>query len=237
VLITGAAGGIAHATAQLMAKSGANVALSDINPEALQKVADELSDSTGKISWHVSDIGDAASCQQLVEAVAKQHGAIDHLVHAAGIYPEVLVADMTDADWQKLMRINLDGTFYICRAIIPFLGEASSIVNLASLAAHRGSFSHAHYSASKGAVISFSRSLALELAPKTRVNAVSPGIIETPMTAGLLRQKGAALLDSTPLKRFGTAEDVAGSIVFLCSPLANFITGETLQVNGGLYMS
>lgn len=237
ILITGAAGGIARACARMMAAAGANLALCDINAEALEKVKSELAGSSGRISCHMLDIGDEASCIGSVEAAAAVHGEIDHLVHAAGIYPEMLVRDMQDADWQKLMRINLDGTFYICRAVIPHLGEDSSIVNLASLAAHRGSYAHAHYSASKGAVISFSRSLALELAPKTRVNIVSPGIIATPMTSDLVRQKGPALLDNTPLRRFGTAEEVAGGIVFLCSPLARFITAETLHVNGGLYIA
>lgn len=236
ILITGAASGIAKACASMMAAAGANLALSDINAEALEQVKAELPTCAGRISCHVLDIGDEDACIRAVEAAAALHGKIDHLIHAAGIYPEALVRDMQDADWQKLMRINLDGTFYICRAAIPHLSDDSSIVNLASVAAHRGSFSHAHYSASKGAVISFSKSLALELAPKTRVNIVSPGIIETPMTTGLLRQKGQALLDSTPLRRFGTAEEVAGGIVFLCSPLARFITGETLHVNGGLYI-
>ncbi|MCY1558480.1 3-oxoacyl-[acyl-carrier-protein] reductase FabG [compost metagenome] len=120
--------------------------------------------------------------------------------------------------------------------MLPHLSDNSSIVNLSSIAGHRGSSEHAHYSASKGAVSSFSKSLAIELAPRTRVNLVAPGIIETPMTTELLREKGQLLLDGTPLKRFGTAEEVAGAIVFLCSPLASFVTGETLHVNGGLYM-
>lgn len=237
ILITGAASGIALACARMMAASGANLALGDINEGALETVKAELGGSTGRISCHVLDVGDEASCQRAVEAAAACHGKIDHLIHAAGIYPEGLVREMPDADWKKLMRINLDGTFYLCRAVIPFLSDDSSIVNLASLAAHRGSFAHAHYSASKGAVISFSKSLALELAPKTRVNVVSPGIIETPMTTGLLRQKGQALLDSTPLRRFGSAEEVAGGIMFLCSSLARFVTAETLHVNGGLYVA
>lgn len=239
VLITGAAGGIARATASLMAGHGANVALSDINEAALESVREELSVTVdaARISCHVLDISDEASCNATAQAVAARFGRIDHLVHAAGIYPEALVKDMSGAQWQQLMRINLDGTFYICRAVIPYLSDDSSIVNLASVAAQRGSFSHAHYSASKGAVISFSRSLALELAPNTRVNVVSPGIIATPMIGDLMKQRGQSLLDSTPLKRLGTAKEVAGSIAFLCSSLAGFITAETLQVNGGLYIN
>ncbi|WP_245801222.1 SDR family NAD(P)-dependent oxidoreductase [Pollutimonas bauzanensis] len=236
VLITGAAGGIGRATAIRLANSGANLALSDIDMQALEKLRGELAASGADITCHRTDVSDSASCAQTAQEAGRHFGKIDHLVHSAGIYPQATVADMTDADWQQLMRINLDGTFHICRAVIPHLGPNSSIVNLASMAGHRGSHSHAHYSASKGAVSSFSKSLALELAPNTRVNIVAPGIIETAMTSDLLRQKGQALLDSTPLKRFGTADDVAGAIVFLCSDLAGFISGATIHVNGGLYI-
>ncbi|MCW5297741.1 SDR family oxidoreductase [Herbaspirillum lusitanum] len=238
-LITGAAGGIARATALLVVKHGANVALSDVNPSALETLQNELRAQapSAQVSTHVTDVSDAQACRDVAQQVATRFGGIDHLVHSAGIYPEKLVADMSDEEWHKLMQINLDGTFYICRAVIPFLTEGSSIVTLSSVAAQRGSYAHAHYSAAKGAVISFSRSLALELAPKTRVNALSPGIIATPMTKGLLAKNEQTLLQNTPLKRLGTAEEVAGSIAFLCSPLAGFITAETLQVNGGLYIN
>ncbi|MEO7031636.1 MAG: SDR family oxidoreductase [Herbaspirillum sp.] len=238
-LITGAAGAIARATARLVMQHGANIALIDLAQNSLEIVRTELLilNPNAQISVHVADVSDSEACRSTARAVAKRFGSIDHLVHSAGVYPEKLVQEITDEDWHKLMQINLDGTFYICRAVIPYLADNSSIVTLASLAAQRGSYSHAHYSASKGAVISFSRSLALELAPRTRVNAVSPGIIETPMSRDLLRQKGQSLLDNTPLKRLGTADEVAGSIAFLCSPLASFITAETLQVNGGLYIN
>ena len=104
------------------------------------------------------------------------------------------------------------------------------------MAAHRGSLNHAHYAASKGAIVSFTRSLAIELAPRTRVNAVSPGIIETAMVGDLLDSNGAALLASTPMKRFGTSAEVANAVLFLASPEASFINGEVLHVNGGLYL-
>src|SRR3546814_19362874 len=112
---------------------------------------------------------------------------------------------MTQNEWRQLRSINLDGTFHICQAVIPYLAANSSIVNLASMDGHRGSHSHAHYSAAKGAVTSLSKSLALELAPKTSVNIVSPGIINKPMESRLMQHKGKALIDATPLKRFGRA--------------------------------
>nr|WP_198982801.1 SDR family NAD(P)-dependent oxidoreductase [Herbaspirillum sp. ASV7] len=237
--ITGAGGGIARAASLLLARQGAHLALADIDMHALESLQAEIAHIApgSRVSLHRLDVADAGACRAELKACADVHGGIDHLIHSAGIYPERLVAEMSDEDWRRLMAINLDGTFYICRAAIAYLREGGSIVNLASLAAQRGSYAHAHYSAAKGAVISFSRSLALELAPKIRVNAVSPGIIATPMTNALLAKKGATLLQNTPLGRLGTAEEVAGSIAFLCSPLASFITGETLQVNGGLYIN
>ncbi|MFJ3058751.1 SDR family NAD(P)-dependent oxidoreductase [Herbaspirillum sp. NPDC087042] len=237
--ITGAGGGIARATSLLVARHGAHLALADIDMAALESLREEVRAiaPAARVSLHRLDVADSQACRDQADACARQHGGIDHLVHSAGIYPEKLVADMSDEDWRRLMAINLDGTFHICRAVIPHLREGSSIVNLASVAAQRGSYAHAHYSAAKGAVISFSRSLALELAPKTRVNALSPGIISTPMTKALLAKNEQALLQNTPLRRLGSAEEVAGAIAFLCSPLASFITAETLQVNGGLYIN
>jgi 3-oxoacyl-[acyl-carrier protein] reductase len=241
ILITGAAGGIGRAAALRFARAGAHVALSDINARALKEVENEVADiqrtlPTARVTSLVTDITDAASCTHTVEQTAARFGGIDHLVHCAGIYPESMVATMSDNAWHQLMRINLDGTFHMCRAVIPHLTDDSSIVNIASIAGHRGSYSHAHYAASKGAVSSFSKSLALELAPRTRVNIVAPGIIDTTMTDDLRAQKGKALLDNTAMKRYGSADDVAGVIAFLCSELANFVTAETVHVNGGLYI-
>ncbi len=144
---------------------------------------------------------------------------------------------MTDEQWRETIGINLDGVFYTCRAIAPLLRDGGAIVNIASMAGHRGSYQHAHYAAAKGAVLSFSRSLALELAPRIRVNAVSPGLIDTPMVKPLLAARGDELLAATPLKRLGQPEEVARAIAFLCSDWASFITGETLHINGGLYIA
>ncbi|NHC61456.1 SDR family NAD(P)-dependent oxidoreductase [Paenalcaligenes suwonensis] len=236
VLITGAAGGIGRALALRLAQAGAQIALCDRDANALEKLEQEIREQGGVAERYAADIGSQQSCQDLAKSVADRFGAIDSLVHSAGIYPEAKVAEMSTEQWRQLMQINLDGTFYMCQAVMPYLSERSSIVNLSSMAGHRGSYAHAHYSASKGAVTSFSKSLALELAPRTRVNCVAPGIIETPMTRDLLQAKGQSLLASTPLQRFGTAQEVADVILFLCSDLASFVTGETIHVNGGLYM-
>lgn len=237
-LITGAGGGIGRAVAHQMAEAGASLALCDLSADALDAVRAEVLQAVpgAPVSCHVLDVSDSTACNTVVAEVAEARGAIDYLVNSAGIYPEQWVRDMTDQQWRKLMSINLDGTFFMCRAVLSHLAPDSAIVNLSSMAGHRGSLSHAHYAASKGGVSSLSKSLARELAPGTRVNIVAPGIIATPMTEQLLHEKGQRLKEDTPMQRFGTAEEVASVICFLCSDLASFMTGETLHVNGGLYV-
>ncbi len=237
-VITGATGGIGREVARLMHAAGASIALCDLSADALDTLRQELvaTRDPGQVSTYPLDVSDSGACDAVTREIAAQHGSIDHLVNAAGIYPEQRVREMSDQQWRSLMSVNLDGTFYMCRAVLPHLGEASSIVNLSSMAGHRGSFSHAHYAASKGGVSSLSKSLARELAPRTRVNIVAPGIIRTHMIDQLVQEKGAALISDTPLQRYGTAAEVANVIAFLCSDLASFVTGETLHVNGGLYI-
>jgi len=235
-VISGAAHGIGRETAWLMARAGATVALCDLDTGGLQRLQSELSEQGLQATIHPLDIADSRACQATAEDIARQHRQIDHLVHCAGIYPEQRVRDMSDEQWLALQNINLNGTFYLCRAVIPHLAEDSAIVTLSSVAGHQGSHSHGHYAASKGGVSSLSKSLARELAPRTRVNIVAPGIIATAMTERLIQQQGTGLLERTPMQRFGTATDVAGAIAFLCSDLARFVNGETLHVNGGLYI-
>lgn len=236
VFITGAANGIGRATARLMARAGAHVALFDRDTHSLEHAANALRDEGLNCYTDTLDITNAHACHTTLERAARELGGIDALVHCAGIYPEATVSTMSDEQWKQLMAVNVDGTFFVCRAALDHLNDDSAIVTLASVAGHKGSYAHAHYAASKGAVSSFSKSLALELAPRTRVNMVAPGIIATSMTNDLVRQKGDALLSATPLQRFGTAEEVAGTIAFLCSDLSSFMTGQTLHVNGGLYI-
>lgn len=237
VVITGAAGGIARETARLMHGAGARLVLADLSESAVMATAKAIGADAARVACVQADITKQSDCERMFTVTTDRFGGVDHVVHAAGIFPKVLVQDMTLAQWRQCLEVNLDGTFLVCKASLPHLRDGSSIVNIASISGQRGSHSHAHYSASKGAVISFTRSLSMELAPRTRVNCIAPGIIDTGMAVDLIATRGPGYMAQTPLGRHGKPEEVAGAIAFLCSSLASFITGETLQVNGGINRS
>lgn len=236
LMLTGANGGIGREVASLFYAHGAQLVLADVNGKAVEEFGASLDPSGRRVATLAINAADPTDADRSVAIARTRFGGIDFLVPSAGIYQAKPVVEMTDADWRQTLSINLDGVFYICSRSIPLLREGSAIVNLASVAAHRGAYYNSHYSASKGGILALTRSLARELAPRTRVNTVSPGVIETPMTADLIQHRGAQSIEQTPLKRLGTALEVAQVIGFLCSGAASFITGETLHVNGGLYM-
>ena len=238
VLITGASGGIGLATAQLFGSAGANLVLVDVDAPALGAMVSSLDFVGVPLLTAATDVTAMSACEAAVEQAVKRFGKIDIVVPSAGIYRDELFATMSAEQWRLTMAVNMDGAFNIVRAALPAMRGAGSVVMLASRAGHSGgSLGHAHYGATKGAILALTRGLARELGPGIRVNAVSPGVIETPMTAEALLSTGDDVLRQTPLGRFGTAQDVASAIAFLASEEAAFITGETIQVNGGIYMS
>lgn len=236
LVVTGANGGIGRAIAELYHAAGANLVLTDLDLAALDGFAASLGDPD-RIATIKADASSADDAHKTVDLAMKRFGGIDFLVPSAGIYQARPFAEMTDEDWQRTISINLDGVFYLCKRALPALKENSSIVTIASLAAYRGAYVNAHYGATKGAMVSMTRALSRELAPKTRVNGVAPGIIETPMINELLKTRMDETMAQTPLKRLGKPSEIASVIAFLCSPAASFITGETIQVNGGIYMA
>ena len=236
-LLTGANGGIPRATAALFHRLGAHLVLTDLDLAALDGFAASLPESEQRVLTARVDVTKRDEVEEAVAMAGREFGGIDILVTGAGLYVEQEVTAMSDEDWRLALGVNLDGVFYACRAAVPLLRKGGSIVNIASMAGHRGSVRHAHYAACKSAVLGFTRSVVHELAPRgIRANCVSPGIIATPMTESIMAQNGAALIAATPMKRFGTPEEVASVIAFLASDAAAFVTGETIHINGGIYM-
>jgi len=236
LFLTGANGSISRAIARLFFDLGASCALTDIDEAGVQTFARELDPEAGRTLVLRQDAASSADADHCLALAKERFGAIDFVVTSAGLYRDQMVEDMTDEQWRQSLDINLSGVFYTCRAAVPHLSDGAAIVNIASMAGHKGSYMHSHYAAAKGGVLTFSRSLALELAPRVRVNAVSPGLIDGPMVQPLLRIRGPQLIEQTPLKRLGQPEEVARLVAFLCSDWASFITGESVHVNGGLYI-
>jgi 3-oxoacyl-[acyl-carrier protein] reductase len=235
LVLTGAAGGIGAAIAALFRRAGARILLSD--REAPEALAHRLDPAGRDVAAVTCDVTRTASADAMVAAAVARFGRIDIVVPGAGVYPDATVEEMTDEAWRHCLAVNLDGTMAVCRAAVPHMAAGSAIVTIASVAGHRGSRGHSHYAAAKGGVLAFTRSLAAELAPRgIRANAVSPGIIDTPMITRMMQERGPSLVAQTPMQRTGTAEEVAGAVLFLASDLASFVTGETLHVNGGLYI-
>lgn len=236
VLITGAAGGIGKECARLFLDDGAQLILVDLEPNALREVADALG-APERITTVAGDLTDQNVLNE-VRAAVEIAGGLDVLVPAAGIYRDRDVESMSIQEWRQTMSINLDSVFQLTQAVLPHLHDHGAIVNFASLAGSRGSRNHAHYAATKAALVAFGRSLAVEIGHRgIRVNAVAPGIIRTQMTDTLVTANGELLLQQTPLGRHGTAREVATVVTFLCSDAASFVNGELIQVNGGLYMA
>lgn len=237
VIVTGAAGGIGSAIARTLHRLGARMLLADYDQQSVSRLASSLDPTGDRVIPLAYDASQPSDAEVVVSTCLARFNHIDHVVPAAAIFEDQPFATMTDAQWRRTMSINLDGVFYICRRSIPHIRTGGTIVTIASSAAHEGcSPEHVHYGASKGGVLAFTKSLARELSPKIRVNTVSPGTIDTPMVADLLRQKGEKFLSITPAGRFGTGEEVGNAVAFLCSRASSYIMGQTIHVNGGSYM-
>lgn len=235
LVLTGANGGIGREIARLFAQSGAHLVLGDLDGAALETFAQELEGPGRKLTC-THNATDPASSQALVNTAVEAFGGIDFVVPGAAIFAMEVFPTMTDAQWHRMISVNLDGLYYLLSRAQKHLRDGSSIVNISSMAGHRGSITNAHYSATKGATTALTRSLAQELAPRTRVNAVAPGIVETPMTKSLIADRGEKSIAATPLQRNGQPQEIAAIVAFLCSDGASYITGEITHANGGLYM-
>lgn len=237
-LVTGGSRGIGRACCELLARAGARVAVNyHLERARAELFVRRIEESGGRAIAVEADVARGEQAEVLVDEVVGRFGGIDILVNNAGIWKGSPVEETSDGEWEEMIGINLTGTFNVIRAAVPTMKRQGSgrIVNVSSTAGQRGEAGHSHYAATKGAVISLTKSLAVELAPHgISVNCVAPGWAETDMTREALGgPEGEAILASIPLGRAARPEEIAGAVLFLTSDLATYVNGEILNVNGG----
>lgn len=239
-LVTGSAQGIGKAIALVLAKAGADVVISDINLELAEATSKEIQ-ALGVKSLAVKlNVADAEESEKVIKDIAVQMGKLDILVNNAGITKDTLLIRMTAEQWKAVIDINLTGVFNCTKAAATIMMKQRSgkIVNIASIVGEMGNAGQANYSASKGGVIALTKTVARELASRNvLVNAVAPGFIETAMTDKLSEEVKKAMLAQVPLAKMGSPEDVAQAVLFLSSPESDYITGQVINVNGGMLMN
>jgi 3-oxoacyl-[acyl-carrier protein] reductase len=239
VLVTGSTRGIGRAIAEEFAKHGANVIISGTVEEKAQEVAQELASKYGVKTLGVGmNVADSKSVEEAFKKIHSEFEGVDILVNNAGITRDTLFMRMKLEDWQKVLDVNLTGTFLVTKQVIRYMTKKrwGRIINISSVVGFTGNVGQVNYATTKAGLIGFTKSLAKELAPRNvLVNAVAPGFIETDMTATLKEEIKEEYKKQIPLGRFGKPEEVARVVLFLASPMADYITGETIHVNGGMY--
>ncbi|MEZ4855934.1 MAG: 3-oxoacyl-[acyl-carrier-protein] reductase [Gelidibacter sp.] len=237
-IITGASRGIGKGIAQIFAQHGANVAFTySSSVESAKALEDELKATGIKAKGYQSNAADFNQAQQLADAVAEEFGSIDILVNNAGITKDNLLMRITEEDFDKVIEVNLKSVFNMTKAVQRTMlkQRKGSIINMSSVVGVKGNAGQTNYAASKAGIIGFSKSVALELGSRNiRSNVVAPGFIETEMTAKLDENTVKGWRDAIPLKRGGTPEDIANVCVFLASDMSAYVTGQTLNVDGGM---
>ncbi|RLC47715.1 MAG: 3-oxoacyl-ACP reductase [Candidatus Cloacimonadota bacterium] len=238
-IITGSAQGIGKAIAKKFSECNCNLVLIDVNKEKLDLTVKELSHEKIKIKAYKVDITDESKLDIVVNDIKTQLPSIDILVNNAGVTRDALLLRMSEQDWDDVMNVNLKGTFLCTKkfAKIMIKQRSGKIINIASIIGQIGNAGQANYAASKAGIIAFTKSIAKELASRNiNVNAVAPGFIKTEMTDRLPTEIVERYKAKIPLNRFGNPEDVAEIVLFLASEQANYITGETINADGGLVM-
>jgi len=238
-LITGSARGIGRAIAEKMADEGAEVALCDLKREWLEESLTACASKGCKAAAYAVDVSMLADVQKTVDAVMNDFGRIDILVNNAGITRDGFLLRMSEQDWDAVLNVNLKGTFLFTKTVsrIMLKQRSGSIVNLASIIGLIGNAGQCNYAASKAGVIALTKSTAKELASRNiRANAVAPGFITTKMTESLPEDIRGKMLAAIPLERFGAPADVADAVLFLASDMAAYITGQVINVSGGMVM-
>jgi 3-oxoacyl-[acyl-carrier protein] reductase len=238
-LVTGASQGIGRACALELARQGATVALAARNLDKLAEVAAEITAAGGTAHPFALDVASEDSIKECAKAVIAHFGAVNILVNNAGITRDILSLRMKRKDWDDVLTTNLTGAFLMSQAVMSQMVKTrwGRIINVTSVVGETGQAGQANYAASKAGLIGLTKSLARELASRTiTVNAVAPGFIETAMTSVLTEEQKTATAQLIPLGRVGTDAEIAHAVAFLASEKASYITGHTLDVNGGMYM-
>ncbi len=236
VLITGATGGIGHSLVKKFTELGSNVLASGTNKEKL----DNLKKEFNNIEIEQFKLQEHQNIESFVENTEKKLGGLDILVNNAGINLDNLSIRLSEENWKKVLDINLTATFLMCKFAIKKMlkQKVGKIINITSIVGHTGNLGQANYSASKAGIVAFSKSLAIEYAKKNiNINCVSPGFIKTEMTNKINEEHKKMLISKIPSGDLGSGEDVSNCVVFLASDMANYINGETIHVNGGMYMA
>ncbi len=239
VFITGAGQGIGRAIALNMAKKGANIGIADINLESAERTVEEIRSMGVKAMAIQLDVSKAEEVSRAFKSFIDEMGTLDILVNNAGITKDSLLLRMKDEDWDAVINVNLKGVFLCSKEAIKIMAKNryGKIINISSVVAFMGNPGQANYSASKAGLIGLTKTMAREYASRgIRVNAVAPGFIQTAMTEALPENIKEEMKRSIPLGQFGTPEDVASAVLFLASPESDYITGQVLHVNGGMYM-
>jgi 3-oxoacyl-[acyl-carrier protein] reductase len=238
-LITGSARGIGYAIAEELAANGAKIVLTDVLEDVLGESVEKLSSTGAAVIGIPLDVSNSEQVSAAVDRAKESFGSIDLLVNNAGVTKDTLLVRMSEADWDFVLRVNLKGAFLMTQAVAKVMMKQRSgkIVNISSVVGLMGNAGQVNYSSSKAGLLGLTKSCALELAGRgICVNAIAPGFIETEMTAKLSDAARTAFLANIPLKRAGTPADIAKLVLFLASSSSDYITGQVLGVNGGLYM-
>jgi 3-oxoacyl-[acyl-carrier protein] reductase len=238
-LITGASQGIGREIALTFADSGADLALADVKFPELSELAEKVKDKGRKAFPIQVDVSDYGKVKEAVEKILAEFGRIDILVNNAGITRDNLILRMKPEEWQKVIDVNLSGAFNFTQAVVKTMVKKryGRIINIASVVGLMGNVGQANYSASKAGLIGFTKSVAREVASRgITVNAIAPGFIDTPMTQVLSAEAKERLVSQIPMPRLGSPRDIANGVKFLASDEASYITGNVLNISGGLYM-
>lgn len=238
-IVTGASQGIGESIALELSKEGAEVILVDVQKEKLEEVAQEIEKNKGKAAVFCADVSQLDQAMDVADKVVKNHKKIDHLVNNAGITRDNLLMRMKEDEWDAVLAVNLKGVFNFSKAVIrPMINNRSGrIVSISSVVGLMGNVGQVNYAASKAGVLGFTKSLAREVASRgITVNAIAPGYIATPMTEKLPDSVKNVFVELIPMKRFGTPHEIAHAVKFLLSDEAAYITGQVINVNGGMIM-